>query len=115
MRLRTIHPIAASTIAAIQAAKNAFTGACPQVSDKATTRSRRAHLSPNAIILRTAHQALRKLRQLRDIGGDPSRLIAREQILPSPHFFGFSFVDNNTATSCCHGSVLYSGSIFCEI
>jgi hypothetical protein len=29
--------------------------------------------------------------------------------------FGFSFVDNNTATSCCHGSVLYSGSIFCEM
>jgi hypothetical protein len=35
------------------------------------------------------------------------RLVARH--------FGFSFVDNNTATSCCHGSVLYSGSIFCEI
>jgi hypothetical protein len=28
---------------------------------------------------------------------------------------GFPFVDNKTATSCCHGSVLYSGSIFCEI
>jgi hypothetical protein len=31
------------------------------------------------------------------------------------HFFGFSFADNNTATSCCHGSVLYSGPIFREI
>jgi hypothetical protein len=31
-------PIAASTIAAIQAAENAFTEASPHVSDKATTR-----------------------------------------------------------------------------
>jgi hypothetical protein len=30
-------------------------------------------------------------------------------------FSVFSFADNNSATSCCHGSVLYSGSIFREI
>ena len=36
--LRTIHEIAASTITARQAAKNAFTEASPEVSDKATTR-----------------------------------------------------------------------------
>jgi hypothetical protein len=56
--------------------------------------------------------ALNKLRQLGDIRRNPPRLIAREQISPSPHFFGFSFADNNTATPCCHGSVLYSGFYF---
>jgi hypothetical protein len=30
-------------------------------------------------------------------------------------FSAFSFTDNNTATSRCHGSVLYSGSIFREM
>src|ERR1700687_3583598 len=50
---------------------------------------------------------LQQVGQLGVIRRDPPRLVARH--------FGFSFVDNNTATSCCHGSVLYSGSIFCEM
>jgi hypothetical protein len=52
-------------------------------------------------------KAEQQLRQLRNIHRDPPRPIARH--------LGFSFVDNNTATSCCHGSVLHSGSIFCEM
>jgi hypothetical protein len=56
-----------------------------------------------------------QVRQFSYIRRNPPRHVAREQISPSPHFFGFSFADNNTATSCCHGSVLYSGFIFREI
>ena len=52
--LRTIHEIAASTIVARQAAKNAFTEASPEVS---ALLERTYH--QRAIILRTVHQGFR--------------------------------------------------------